>query len=122
MTAQWSRTGVVTMRMWVRSLASLRGLRIAMSCGVGHKHGLDPALLWLRCRPAAVAPIRPLAWELPCAGVAALKSKKKKVEIPYFSWTHCPSEFDQPRARCPWPLCWTASHSVAASRGRKQMG
>ena len=23
----------------------------------------DPALLWLWCRPAAVAPIRPLAWE-----------------------------------------------------------
>ena len=27
----------------------------------------DPALLWLWCRPAAVAPIRPLAWEPPYA-------------------------------------------------------
>ena len=38
----------------------------------------DPALLWLRCRPAAVTLIRPLAWELPCASSAALKNKQKK--------------------------------------------
>ena len=25
----------------------------------------DPVLLWLWCRPAATAPIRPLAWEPP---------------------------------------------------------
>ena len=37
----------------------------------------DPALLWLWCRPAATAPIRPLAWEPPYAMVAALKSKIK---------------------------------------------
>ena len=49
-----------------------------MSCGVGHRHGLDPALLWLWHRPAAVAPICPLAWEPPYAMSAALKSKKKK--------------------------------------------
>ena len=30
-------------------------------------------LLWLWCRPAAVAPIGPLAWELPYASGAALK-------------------------------------------------
>ena len=36
-----------------------------MSCGVGHRHGLDPALLWLQCMPGATAPIRPLAWEPP---------------------------------------------------------
>ena len=49
-----------------------------MSCGVGHRHGSDPVLLWLWYRPAAVAPIRPLAWESPYASGAALKSKKKK--------------------------------------------
>ena len=38
----------------------------------------DPALLWLLCRPAAVAPVCSLAWELPCAVSVALKSKKKK--------------------------------------------
>ena len=36
-----------------------------MSCGVGRRRGLDPALLWLRRRPAATAPTRPLAWEPP---------------------------------------------------------
>ena len=49
-----------------------------MSCGVGCSCGLDPALLWLLCRPAAVALIQPLGWELPSAAGAALKSKKKK--------------------------------------------
>ena len=39
----------------------------------------DPMLLWLWCRPVAIAPIRPLAWELPYAlGVAQKKQKKKK--------------------------------------------
>ena len=36
----------------------------------------DWALLWLWCRPAAVAPIGPLAWELPHVVRAALKRKK----------------------------------------------
>ena len=36
-------------------------------------------MLWLWRRPTAIAPIRPLAWELPCAmGVALQKPKKKK--------------------------------------------
>ena len=34
---------------------------VAMSSGVGHRRGLDPELLWLWCRLAAAAPIRPLA-------------------------------------------------------------
>ena len=36
----------------------------------------DPSLLWLWGRPVAVAPIVPLAWELPNALGAALRSKK----------------------------------------------
>ena len=35
-------------------------------------------MLWLWCRLAVVAPIRPLVWELPYAAGTALKSKKKK--------------------------------------------
>ena len=35
-----------------------------MSCGIGRRLNLDPVLLWLWCRPAAAAPICPLAWEL----------------------------------------------------------
>ena len=30
---------------------------ITMSCGVGHRHSSDPALLWMWRKPAATAPI-----------------------------------------------------------------
>ena len=36
----------------------------------------DPALPWLRYRLAAVAPIQPLAWELPYDAGEAIKKKK----------------------------------------------
>ena len=49
-----------------------------MSCGVGCRHGLDLPWLRLWCRPAAVALIRPLAWDLPYAVGADLKKDKKK--------------------------------------------
>ena len=49
-----------------------------MSCGIGHRRGLDLTLLWLWCRPAAIAPIRLLAWEPPYAVGVALKRQKKK--------------------------------------------
>ena len=50
-----------------------------MDFGVVHRHGLDPILLWLCCRPgAAAAPIGPLAWEPPYAAGAAPKSGGKK--------------------------------------------
>ena len=39
-------------------------------------------VLWLWCRPAAVAPIRPLAWELPYATGAALKISDSVVLFP----------------------------------------
>ena len=49
-----------------------------MSCGVGSRGDLDPMWLWLWRRPAAVAPIQPLAWEPPYAAGAALKKKNTK--------------------------------------------
>ena len=50
-----------------------------MCCGVGRRLGSDPTLLWLWCRPAAVALIQPLAWEVPYAiGGGPRKQKKKK--------------------------------------------
>ena len=49
-----------------------------MSCGVGRRHGLDLAWLWLW--PAAVALIRPLAWEFPYATVQPLKKKEREKE------------------------------------------
>ena len=43
-------------------------------------------LLWLWCRPAATAPIRPLAWEPLCAeGVAPEMAKKKKKNVFVYS-------------------------------------
>ena len=50
-----------------------------MSYGVGLRCGLDPKLLWLWRRLTIVAPIRPLAWELPYAMSVALKRKKKSI-------------------------------------------
>ena len=57
-----------------------------MSCGVGHRHGSNPVLLWLWHRPAAKALIRPLTWEPPCATGAALKRKKKKKGYAMQDW------------------------------------
>ena len=49
-----------------------------MSCGVGHRRsGSVPVLLWLWGRPAATAPIRPLAWEPPYTTDAASEKTKK---------------------------------------------
>ena len=54
----------------------------------------DPVLLWLWCRPVAVAPVRPLAWERPCAAGVALK--RQCVEYMYLKWmsTCLISKFD----------------------------
>ena len=63
-----------------------------MSCGIGHRCGSDPELLWLWRRPASTALNRPLPWELPYAAGAALKrqktKKKKKLLVGSInSWT-----------------------------------
>ena len=62
-----------------------QGSGVAVSCSAGHRHGSDPALIWLWGRVAAAAPIRPLAWEPPYATSAALKRKQK--QTPYI--LHC---------------------------------
>ena len=54
---------------------------IAMSCSVVHRHGSDPTLLCLWCRPADVAPNRPLTWEHLYTMSADLKSKKIKIKL-----------------------------------------
>ena len=59
-----------------------------MSCSVGQRCGSDLALLWLWCRPAAAAPIRPLVWKLPYNVGVALKRKnnlKNKTINEHFS-------------------------------------
>ena len=81
----------------VRFLALLSGLRIwrCLELWCGCRCGLDPKLLWLWCRPATVASIWLLAWELPYAASAALKSvfwfknrKKKSGSISWGLWNH----------------------------------
>ena len=52
-----------------------------MSCGVIHRRGSEPSLLWLWYRPAAVAPIQPLAWEPPYATGAPPPPKKNQEQL-----------------------------------------
>ena len=68
----------------------IKGFSIAVNFSVGPRHGLYSVLLWLWCRLAAAAPIRPLAWELPYATGAALKSKKynKKRKLKTYAQKH----------------------------------
>ena len=68
-------------KKWQKDKKKKKESGIAVSCGVGRRRGLDPALLWLWRRPVATAPIRPLAWEPPYAAEAAqemAKTKKQK--------------------------------------------
>ena len=80
--AQWKLTSV---RMQVQSLAlfSGSGIHAAVNCGLGHRGGSDPTLLWLWRRPAAAAQIRPQAWESPYVRGDVLRRKK------YFTLSLC---------------------------------
>ena len=71
--AQQKGIQLVSLRMWVRPLASLTGLRIwiVVIRGVGRRQGSDLALL------TAASVIRPLARELPYATRAGLKKAKQ---------------------------------------------
>jgi len=62
-----------------------------MSCGVGRRRGSDPVLLWLWCRPEAIAPIRgSLAWEPPyalrVAQEMAKRQKQNKTNVKMERW------------------------------------
>ena len=76
--AQQKRNQQGSMGTQVKSLASLSGLRI-QGCSelwCRSQTSWDSVWLWLWWRPAAVAPIRPLAWEPPHATGKALKKQK----------------------------------------------
>ena len=64
-----------------------------MSHGVVCRYGLHLALLWLWCRLATAALIRPIAWELPYATGVALKKKKRQNKI-FFRY-ECDSNLHQ---------------------------
>ena len=66
------------MRMWVPSLALFRRCQVLLWAAVLVTDAAQiRALLWLWCRPAAVTPIQPLAWEPPYVSGAALKKQNK---------------------------------------------
>ena len=78
------------MRMQVQFLDPLIELRIQSSVvviyGTGHRCGSDLVGLWFW--PAAVAPILPLAWELPYAGGEDLKKKDIIISFKISTCTH----------------------------------
>ena len=74
--------GVPVVAQWVENLTRIHedvclipGLTQWASCGIGCRCGSDLVWLWLWRRLAAIAPIRPIAWELPYATGAAVKRK-----------------------------------------------
>ena len=97
------------MRTWVRSLASLSGLSISCCHELWCRSKMQLPLLWLWYRPAATAPVRPLAWEPPCTvGAAlgvALKGQKKitVIKFPLVIGKLSPatkSRFEDTRLKC----------------------
>ena len=54
------------------------GSVVSVTYGVDHGYSSDLGLLWLWHRPASVALIHTLVWELPYAMGEALKKKKKR--------------------------------------------
>ena len=80
-----------------------------MSWGVGRRRSLDPALLWLWCRPAAATLIQPLAWEISHAAGAAVKRNKAKEKTQTSQQNAryvCPGSLDviSPSGRPPAPI------------------
>ena len=74
------------MRTLVPSLSLVSGLMIqcCLSCVVGCRHDPDPMSLWLSCRPAAEAPIQPLAnlGTFICCGCGPERTKNTKTKKP----------------------------------------
>ena len=58
------------------------GSSVAVSCGVGRRCHSDLAMLWLWPRPAAAAPILPLAWEHPYVAGSAIQQTKQTITKP----------------------------------------
>ena len=70
--AQWKRIPLGTMRFRIQSLASPSEVRIRHCYDVGRRCGSDLALMWLWCRLAAIALIRP-----PSPGTSICHGRKK---------------------------------------------
>ena len=77
---------------WVKDLA-------CVSCGIGLRCSLGPTLLWLWCKPAATAPIRPLAWEPLYATDAALKKRKQNKMVKSMYLRNTPKNYEKPHLK-----------------------
>ena len=110
--AQQKQIRLGTMRLPVQSWASLSGLRIQRCHELWwwSQTWLRSGVAWLWSRPAATAPIQPLAWERPCAvALKRQKTKKKEKERKKESVFKAPS----------WPSEAVASGSLeACGKGR----
>ena len=114
---KWIHLG--TMRLQVRSLASLNGLRIQGCHELWYslQTRLGSAWLWLWRGPEAIALIRPLAWEPPF--FVALKRQKDKKKF-FFNHTNVEwvkKYFDQVK------LKWLVqNHTVNRNKSRNRTG
>ena len=88
--AQWKQIHLGTVRLWVRSLASLSGLRICRCRELRYR-----SQVWLRSHVACgsgvgqqLQLIRPLAWEPLYAMSVALRKDKRKKNIYIHTHTH----------------------------------
>ena len=52
-----------------------------MNCGIGRRRSSNPKLLWLWCRPLAIAPIWSQAWKPPYASGVPLKRQKDPKKV-----------------------------------------
>ena len=78
---------LVSMRMWVQSLALLSELKDpVLPWAIGSRCGSDPVCLWLLHRLVAAALIQPLAWEPPYAAGAAYRKNKQTNQQVCFVW------------------------------------
>ena len=93
------------MNLRVRSLSLLSGLRI-WCCGE----------LW--CRLTATAPIRPLAWEPPCAEGAALeKAKRQKQNKTKNTTSNSILKRQKSNRRCARPSHWKLENILRKFKG-----
>ena len=99
-----------------------------MGCGVGRRCGSNLALLWLWCRLAETALVRPLVWEPPYAMGVALKGQKTKQTkksspcqpphslMPAHRHLGTPNSAQSPLPALPWVprrLVWMAHFTLA---------
>ena len=80
---------------------------MAVSCGVGHRCGLDLALQWLWYRLASIAQILPLVWDPPYAEGVDLKRQKKKKKLITHVKVRRPYFFVHPELYQLTPTVWT---------------